>query len=232
MALDGCGLLCKYILIIFNIIFAVLGLACLGLGLWLRLSPNTRGFFQIQELNSSAFVMAVIVLIAIGAVLLIVSSFGDYGACNEKRCSLQVFSVLLTILALAVIAVGVLAYSCRDRVVQSIVEFYSTMYAMYAASGDPVIGATLTFIHNTLDCCGMTGITLLEFVKNTCTSSFFTRTCPGVIGIVFENNAPAVLGVFLGTGGLLIIALICSIILIQMIKRVQQMDVAYHSQVY
>ena len=32
----------------------------------------------------------VTVLIVMGAVMLIVVAFGDYGACNEKRCSLQV----------------------------------------------------------------------------------------------------------------------------------------------
>lgn len=32
----------------------------------------------------------VTVLIVIGAVMLIVVSFGDYGACNESRCALQV----------------------------------------------------------------------------------------------------------------------------------------------
>lgn len=32
----------------------------------------------------------VTILIALGAVMLIVVVFGDYGACNEKRCALQV----------------------------------------------------------------------------------------------------------------------------------------------
>lgn len=35
----------------------LLGFVFFGVGLWLRLSPNTRGIFQIEELNSSAFVM-------------------------------------------------------------------------------------------------------------------------------------------------------------------------------
>lgn len=36
------------------------------------------------------FVSGVTVLIALGSVMLIVVMFGDYGACNEKRCALQV----------------------------------------------------------------------------------------------------------------------------------------------
>lgn len=40
--------------------------------------------------NFFLFLPAVIVLIALGSVMLIVVAFGDHGACNEKRCSLQV----------------------------------------------------------------------------------------------------------------------------------------------
>ncbi|XP_076607867.1 CD9 antigen isoform X2 [Chaetodon auriga] len=238
MAVDGCGLVCKYILFIFNIIFAVLGFAFLGLGMWLRFSGNTKGFFEIEALNSSAFVMAVTVLIALGAVMLIVVAFGDYGACNENRCSLQVFSALLSILALAEVVVGVLAYSKSDEVAASIVEFYSSMYALYLNNGDPVIGATLTFIHKMLHCCGVTGVPLIELAKATCPKPdgilehLVMPNCPGIIADVFNSNAPLVMGIFVGTGLLLIVALVCTAILLKQIKKVQQEVTAYYSTVY
>ncbi|XP_044186161.1 CD9 antigen isoform X1 [Thunnus albacares] len=219
MALDGCGLFCKYILFIFNLIFAVVGMVFLGLGLWLRFSANTRGIFEIDALNSSAFVMGVTVLIALGAVMLIVVAFGDYGACNEKRCALQVFSVLLVILAAAEVTVGVLAYSRSDEVGAQIVEFYSSMYALYLNNGDPAIGITLTFTHKMLHCCGVTGIPVLELAKQTCPSPdgilehLVMPNCPGIILDVFNRKAPLVMGIFIGTGALLSIALICSAIL-------------------
>ncbi|XP_013855387.1 CD81 antigen [Austrofundulus limnaeus] len=148
MAVDGCGLVCKYILIIFNIIFAVVGLAFLGLGLWFRFSESTRPLFNIAEFNSSAFVIGVTVLIVLGVIMLIVVTFGDYGACNEKRGSLQVFSALLMILAIAEIVVGVLAYSQRAMVGRKLGEFYTSLYMLYVNSGDPAMAVTLAFIHN------------------------------------------------------------------------------------
>lgn len=36
------------------------------------------------------------------------------------------------------------------KVAMSIVEFYGSIYALYLKNGDPVIGATLTFIHKTV----------------------------------------------------------------------------------
>ncbi|KAG7504784.1 CD9 antigen-like isoform X1 [Solea senegalensis] len=214
MALDGCGIVCKYILVLFNLIFAIVGFAFLGLGLWLRFSENTRGIFEIQSLNSSAFVMGVTVLITLGSVMLIVVAFGDYGACNEKRCSLVVFSVLLVILAVAEVLCGLLAYTQRNAVGNSIAEFYVSMYALYVkGNGDPAIGVTLTFIHNLLGCCGVTGFKLIELAQQTCPQAYISSSCPGVISNVFDSNASLVMSIFLGTGALLIIALICSITL-------------------
>ncbi|XP_034045873.1 CD9 antigen [Thalassophryne amazonica] len=224
MGLDGCGLVCKYIIIAFNIIFAVVGFAFLGLGLWLRFSDDTRGIFQVEALNNSAFVIGVIVLITLGSVMLIVVGFGDYGACNENRCSLQVFSALLAILAGAEIVIGVLAYTRRDEVGNKIAEFYVSMYTLFASSKDPAIALTLTFVHNMLHCCGVSGISLIEVAKQTCPKpdGFLEHiampNCPGVIANVFDEKAPLVLGIFLGTGALLIVALVCSSVVSKKIK--------------
>ncbi|XP_017272125.1 CD9 antigen isoform X2 [Kryptolebias marmoratus] len=219
MALDGCGLVCKYILIVFNIIFAVVGFAFLGLGLWLRFSENTRAIFSIEDLNSSAFVIGVTVLIALGSIMLIVVVFGDYGACNEKRCALQVFSALLFFLAVAEIVVGVLAYSKRDMVGLRLGEFYTSLYGLYVASGDPAMTVTLAFIHNSLHCCGLTGVSVIEAVKQTCPAPngimehFAMPSCPVTIASIFDSRASLVMGIFVGTGALLFVALICSAVL-------------------
>ncbi|XP_047427700.1 CD9 antigen-like isoform X2 [Mugil cephalus] len=238
MALDGCGHVCKYILIIFNIIFAVVGFALLGLGLWLRFSDNTRSIFEIEQLNSSAFVLGVTVLIVLGAVMLIVVVFGDYGACNEKRCALQVFSALLSIMALAEIVVGVLAYSNSDRVGNFMGEFYTSIYTVYIATGDPPLAVTLTFIHKMLHCCGITGVSLIEMVKETCPKpdGFLEHiampSCPNLIANAFESKASLVLGLFVGTGALLITALVCTIVLLKQLKRTHQQITTYYSTVY
>ncbi|XP_040917748.1 CD9 antigen isoform X2 [Toxotes jaculatrix] len=239
MALDGCGIICKYILVIFNLIFAVLGFAFLGIGMWLRFSNNTRGIFEIDTLNSSAFVVGVAVLIGLGSVMLIVVAFGDYGACNEKRCALQVFSALLALLAGAEIGFGVVAYSRRYQVGASIAEFYTSMYLLYVkGGGDPAIGVTLTFVHNMLHCCGVTGVKVIELAQQTCPKpdGFFEHlvmpNCPEVIANVFDSKASLVLGIFLGTAALLITALVCAIILMKQLKRVNQEISAYYSTVY
>uniref|UniRef100_A0A8C7PZB3 Tetraspanin n=1 Tax=Oncorhynchus mykiss TaxID=8022 RepID=A0A8C7PZB3_ONCMY len=222
MALDGCGQLCKCILILFNILFALVGFAMLGLGLWLRFSSETRGFFNI-DLNTQQFVIGVSVLIALGAVILLVAVFGDYGACNENRTALGVFSCLLAILAGLEIGAGVFAYMRSDEVGEQLAKFYLTVYAQYVDKGDPGLAVTLSMFHNVLHCCGLIGA-LDPLVKKTCPDTGFLETftlpaCPTVIVNLFESNAPLVMGLFLGTAALLITALVCCSILMKQIKR-------------
>ncbi|XP_033827445.1 CD9 antigen isoform X1 [Periophthalmus magnuspinnatus] len=224
MAVDGCGLVCKYIIILFDCIFAVAGIGFLGLGLWLRFSNNTRAIFEIQELNSSTFVIGVTVLIVLGSVMLIVVTFGDYGACSEKRCSLQVFSCLVAILAGAEIIIGVLAYTNHDEVGKRTAEFYTSLYGVYVATGDPAVAVTLTFVQKMLHCCGVSGIPLVDLAKKTCPApntlleNLKMPNCPSTISTFFDEKAPVVLGIFLGTGALLITALICSSTLAKKIR--------------
>ncbi|XP_070958115.1 CD9 antigen-like [Oncorhynchus clarkii lewisi] len=230
MALDGCGQLCKCILIFFNILFALVGFAMLGLGLWLRFSSETRGFFDV-DLNTQQFVIGVSVLIALGAVILLVAVFGDYGACNENRTALGVFTCLLAILAGLEIGAGVFAYMRSDEVGEQLAKFYLTVYAQYVDKGDPGLAVTLSMFHNVLHCCGLIGA-LDPLVKKTCPDTGFLETftlpaCPTVIVNLFESKAPLVMGLFLGTAALLILALVCSSLLSKEIQRSQSSPPPY-----
>ncbi|XP_061740235.1 CD9 antigen-like [Nerophis ophidion] len=227
--MDDCGRACKYVLFIFNLIFALLGFAFLGLGLWLRCSPNTRAIFEISSFNSSYFVIGVTVLIVLGTVLLVVTMFGDYGACGEKRCALQVFSVLLFLLAVALMLGGLMLYTNNDTVGKAFVEFYESMYTLYASTGDSGIGITIMFIQEMLYCCGVTGIPVLESMVQTCPKpkGFLARiampTCPGVISDAFNQNITYLMVFLFLTGALLITALGCAQALSKKVRR-DQMD--------
>uniref|UniRef100_A0A4W5PM76 Tetraspanin n=1 Tax=Hucho hucho TaxID=62062 RepID=A0A4W5PM76_9TELE len=237
MALDGCGQLCKCILILFNILFALVGFAMLGLGLWLRFSSESRGFFNI-DLNTQQFVIGVSVLIVLGAVILLVAVFGDYGACNENRTALGVFSCLLAILAGVEIGAGVFVYMRSDEVGEQLAKFYMTVYAQYVDKGDPGLAVTLSMFHNLgtfhsiiLHCCGLIGA-LDPLVKKTCPETgiwetFTLPACPTVIVNLFESKAPLVMGLFLGTAAMLILALVCSSLLSKEIQRSQSSPPPY-----
>ncbi|XP_026180340.1 23 kDa integral membrane protein isoform X2 [Mastacembelus armatus] len=175
---------------------------------------------QICPLHFQPHLRFVTVLIILGSVMLIVVMFGDYGACGEKICALQVFSTLVSILAIAEFVVGVLAWSQRQEIGLSIAEFYTSLYALYVkGGGDPAIGVTLMFIQGALHCCGITGMSVIEVAQKTCPEpdGFFEHikmdSCPVVIATIFDSKATLVMWLFIGTGVLLIIAVICSVTL-------------------
>uniref|UniRef100_A0A672P0P5 Uncharacterized protein n=1 Tax=Sinocyclocheilus grahami TaxID=75366 RepID=A0A672P0P5_SINGR len=67
------------------------------------------------------------------------------------------------------------------------------------------------------DCCGVGG-PIEMFVRDTCPKGSFLQqlsysSCPNVIKDVFNSNAQLVLGGFLGTAGIMTLALVCSCVL-------------------
>lgn len=96
----------------------------------------------------------------------------------------------MTLLALAEIAIGFLAYTNREEVSRNelrlkpdvlvselvvppkvglrIAEFYTTMYSLYAATSDPAVAVTLLFVNNLVrlaSASSATSLTVQSFVN-------------------------------------------------------------------
>ncbi|KAK5619398.1 hypothetical protein CRENBAI_004561 [Crenichthys baileyi] len=231
VVLDKSGHGCKYILIVFNIIFAVVGFTSLVFGLWLNFHGNSRDMFDIstaknnqEGIDLEVFEIAVYVLVILGLVMVIVGSFGDYAACSEKKMALQVFSVLLFLLAMAEITVGLLAYFTWDEIAENLGKLYADLYKLCVKNKDKDIAGLLTFIHSMLHCCGLTGVQPNDFVGKTClkvddAEHSHMQSCRENITTFSDNKAPVVLGCFVGTGAILIGEVICTCLLALKIHR-------------
>ncbi|KAM4716410.1 CD9 antigen-like [Anableps anableps] len=175
VALDRCGIVCKYILSVFAIIFTVLGFASLVFGLWLNFQDNDRDMFNIpstdddkESIDSQAFDIVVYILVILGSVMVALGIFGEHAACNEKKIALQVFCVLLFLLAVAEITAGALAYTSRDKIGNKLGDLYVAVYKLHEKNKDESIAATLTFVHRSLHCCGAAEAQPVELVGKTC----------------------------------------------------------------
>ncbi|XP_047427702.1 CD9 antigen-like isoform X2 [Mugil cephalus] len=199
-----------------------MGFYTLRLGLLLRFSMNTIHLFREQGSSSNAFTRAVKVMIVLGLVLLVCAWTGKKGVYNGNKKALEWFAVFLTCLSTTAFAAGDFAYSQRDEVGKSLEEFYIIIYTVYAVSGDQAVGITLTFIQHLFHCCGITGVSLIELVKQTCpapdgiTEILYMPSCPKLIEQTFKTKSMAsvVKAMFYQTGQYLVGALLCSIILI------------------
>ncbi|KAA0706389.1 CD9 antigen [Triplophysa tibetana] len=214
--MDACAQMCKCFLILFNTLFALLGLGFVGLGLWLRFGVETQGLFDI-DLNTTQFTIGVSVLVVTGVLMLVVAVVGDCAACNGSKSALGVFIGLVSCLVIVEIAAGVLAFTQSRHVAEEFAKFYISVYTQYLNTRADGQALTLKMFHNAFDCCGIGGpIEIL--VRDTCPKGSFIQqitfsSCPNAINGMFESKAPLLLGGFLGTAGVMLVALVCSIIL-------------------
>ncbi|XP_067218928.1 CD9 antigen-like [Chanodichthys erythropterus] len=186
--------------------------------MWLRFGDKTRGFFDI-DLNTAQFTIGVVVLVVTGALMLLVAVIGDCGACNHSKSALGVFSGLLSFLIIIEIAAGVMAFMWSETLSEELANFYATIYAQYVYTRSPGQAMTLKLLHNTFDCCGIGGL-IEVLVRDTCPEGNFLKqlsfpSCPSVILDMFKSSAPLLLGGFLGTAGIMVVALVCSVVLSQ-----------------
>ncbi|KAJ8263980.1 hypothetical protein GJAV_G00143740 [Gymnothorax javanicus] len=191
--------------------------------MWLRFSPGTGELFHL-DLNTRQYVIGVTVFILLGLAMLIISAFAEYGACKENNKALRVYYYTIGLLAFAVIVAGILIYFYSDEVGEETVTFYNTVYTKYLNNRDAALSVTLKLFHNTMECCGMGGV-LEPFVRDTCPSTkgilkaLTLPPCPKVIGKFFTSRAPVVLGVFIGTGVLMLVTMVCCKILMKHIRK-------------
>ncbi|KAK9978982.1 hypothetical protein ABG768_020718 [Culter alburnus] len=228
--MDGCAQMCKCFLILFNILFALVGFGLVSLGMWLRFGAETRGLFDI-DLNTAQFTIGVAVLVVTGALMLLVAVIGDCGACNHSKSALGVFSGLLSFLIIIEIAAGVMAFMWSETLSEELAKFYATIYAQYVNTRSPGQAMTLKIFNNAFDCCGIGG-PIEIFVRDTCPEGNFLKqltfpSCPSVILDMFKSSAPLVLGGFLGTAGIMVVALVCSVVLSRHVSRSHASPPAY-----
>ncbi|XP_034032213.1 CD81 antigen-like [Thalassophryne amazonica] len=161
MALTGCTMCIKYMLFFFNFIFWLAGGVILGVALWLRHDSQTSNLLILQFEGKQApgtFYTSVYILIAVGAVMMLVGFVGCYGAIQESQCLLGTFFFFLVILFACEVAAAIWGFMNRDTISKELINFYDSAYinaldVSGSSSKDSAIKVLHVF-HNTLECCG------------------------------------------------------------------------------
>ncbi|XP_029020093.1 CD9 antigen-like [Betta splendens] len=221
-ALSSWELCVKYALFIFNFIFWLAGTGVLAVGLWLRFDSRTSGLLDGQE-SATVFVTGVYILIAAGALMMVVGFLGCCGAIKESPCMLGLFFVFLLLIFAVEVAAGIWGFSNKDKVVEDLTEFYKQTYTNYKDTKQEALKETLRLIHFGLACCGPTG-TVIDAAKDTCPkqeglASLVTTSCPAAINEMFNSRLHIIGGVGIGIGIITIFGMIFSMILCCAIKR-------------
>ncbi|KFP81035.1 Tetraspanin-8, partial [Acanthisitta chloris] len=104
----------KYSMFIFNFLFWVCGCIILGVSIWIRVSKD------IQEVNACSHTSTILfagvdLLIAVGAIIMILGFLGCCGAIKESRCMLLLFFIGLLLILILQITGGILGAVHRSQ---------------------------------------------------------------------------------------------------------------------
>ncbi|XP_040892801.1 CD81 antigen-like [Toxotes jaculatrix] len=204
MGVEGCTKCIKYMLFFFNFIFWLAGGVILGVALWLRHDPQTSNLLDLQFDGTQApstFYISVHILIAVGAVMMVVGFLGCYGAIQESQCLLGTFFVCLVILFACEVAAGIWGFMHKDTVSKEMINFYDSVYdkAMTQSLTDQdkkkAAASVLKVFHETLSCCGkgqgtffLTQITDTLGVTDLCPASGQKINCHTRIQELFSDK--------------------------------------------
>uniref|UniRef100_A0A2I9LNU8 Tetraspanin n=1 Tax=Centruroides hentzi TaxID=88313 RepID=A0A2I9LNU8_9SCOR len=150
MALQGCYACIKYLVIIFNFLFWLAGIAVLGLSVYSYIKGSS---YASGSEDIKSFFTPLYILMAAGSLMTILGFLGCCGALRESQCMLGTFFFLVLVVLVAEITAGVWALMNKKEAKKVIAdELTKIIQKQYGNS--TVANNTIDAIQHDLQCCG------------------------------------------------------------------------------
>ncbi|KAM3598382.1 uncharacterized protein V6R79_017290 [Siganus canaliculatus] len=237
----GCFSFLKVMMVVFNGIIFLAGAAILGVGIWVKVDSgsvfNLLGKIKDAPSELGQLLNVGYLLIAVGAVLLIIGFLGCCGAMKESKCMLLIFFIIILVVFIAEVAGAIVILVFRpvaEELLQKVSDAAATDIRKNYGENEDITGlwnATMT----TLKCCGFNNAS--DFINSTyyddnkslpsqccknnsvtCSENSALEGCFPKIKQLIEDNAVVIVGVGLGIAALEICAMIVSMTLFCKIK--------------
>ncbi|XP_043283337.1 CD63 antigen-like [Venturia canescens] len=143
------GMACvKYLLFLFNLIFAITGIVFISVGgVILGLYNGYSNFVD------NWFFAAPVLMIIVGIIVFLVSFFGCCGAVKENHCMIITFSVLLLLIFALELGAGISGYMMRAEVGRMLQNRMNATMPLYKT--DPDVQRSWDIMQHDLQCCGI-----------------------------------------------------------------------------
>lgn len=153
MGLNGCCSALKYLMVLVNFLFWILGLAIIICAVWMLTDPTF--VFSMTQQNTHYYI-ALYIFLAVGALMLIVAFLGCCGAFKESQCLLVSFFCCLLVVIVAEIAAGAWAFHNHDKLDEMVKT--SVKHTVSNEYGE-IYSRTVAFdtFQRQLKCCGADG---------------------------------------------------------------------------
>ncbi|XP_071993802.1 tetraspanin-2 [Engystomops pustulosus] len=212
----------KYLLLTFNLIFLLAGSAIIGVGLWLLFGGNIKELSEGDKEVYEFFFIGLYVLIAAGALMMLIGFFGCCGAARESQCLLGAFFVCLLVIFAAEVTAGVIAFLGRQEAVKHAKKLYTDAYYDYVNNRGE--NTTLQDFHTIAKCCGIEDPKSAENVRSLCVDSYKEhKDCLPEIEKVLHKQFQIVGILAVATAGITIFGMIFSMVLCCAIRNSRDM---------
>ncbi|XP_042361710.1 tetraspanin 35 [Plectropomus leopardus] len=242
----GCFGFLKVMMFVFNGIIFLAGAAILGVGIWVKVDSGSvlsvLGKIENAPAELSQVLNVGYLLIAIGALLLIIGFLGCCGAIRESTCMLLLFFIIILVVFIAEVAGAIVILVFRplaDELITKVGVAASQNIKNDFGKNPDITGLWNTTM-TTLDCCGFYNASdftdspyyedhgkryppqCCEGTSNPCNQTVADRvTIPGCfpkIKQLIDDNTVGIAAVALGIAVLEICAMVVSMILYCRIK--------------
>ncbi|KAJ8720424.1 hypothetical protein PYW07_012467 [Mythimna separata] len=141
----GCGeFVVKYILFFANLVFALLGLALLGLGIAVQLKAT-----DIVQIADFSLEVAPVTSMVVGGIVFCIAFFGCCGAIRESNCMLVTYAIFMLLLMAIKLTMAILIFVKLDNVVAAVPKWLTEAFQK-----DKI---AFQAIEETFSCCGPNG---------------------------------------------------------------------------
>lgn len=142
--------LLKNILILFNLVFSITGIALIGLGTYAKIhADNYFNFLGDQYVNTP------IIVICVGIVIFVIAFFGCSGALQKNKCMLNTYATFLIIIFLAEIGAAIAIYNFKGDLKDVVTKNMKNGMNNYNKTGYEGVTKSWDLIQQDLKCCGV-----------------------------------------------------------------------------
>ncbi|XP_055387659.1 CD81 antigen isoform X1 [Condylostylus longicornis] len=153
MGLNGCCTCVKYLMVVLNFLFWIIGLSFIVCSVWMLTDPT---FLLSMTQPTNDYYIALYIFLAVGCFILIGAFLGCCGAFKESQCLLVSFFCVLLVVLVAQLAAGAWAFHNKEKLEETVRN--SVKYSVQEEYGI-IHTRTVTFdsFQRNLQCCGANG---------------------------------------------------------------------------
>jgi len=240
-----CASIIKYLIFLFNLLFAISGLVLIGIGSYVYITAENFIIFL-----GSSYENTGIFLIVLGVVIFAIAFFGCCGAILENSCLIHTYAIILFVVVIAEIGTGIAAYVEKDKVRSTLNENMANGLNDYNTTSENVMTQSWDYVQENLKCCGVNNNTdwqelAFKSMPDSCCEGGmvkgcgtdgavkkFTNGCLVILEKSFSEHIYYVAGVVAGIVVIQILYIIFAACVGRCIRRSSRQTYSYYNNTY